>query len=172
MNSTVKFHLLSFGKAKTYFAAMLFIVGNIALPKLFHLFPQGGSGWLPIYFFTLIAAYKYGWKVGLLTAVFSPLLNHVLFGMPVTGMLPIVLTKSLLLAGVAGFASLYFKKVSIGILTLVVIFYQALGMVGEWAIAGNFYNAWQSVKIGLPGMLLQIFGGYFVIKSNIFSKYI
>jgi len=171
MNSTVKLHLLSFGNARTYLTASLFIVGNIALPKLFHLIPLGGLSFLPIYFFTLVAAYKYGWKVGLLTAVFSPLVNHILFGMPVAAMLPVILTKSLLLAGAAGFASLYFKRVSIVILTLVVISYQALGMFGEWAITGNFYNAWQSVQIGLPGMLLQIIGGYFIIKSNTLSRY-
>ena len=49
--------------------AMLFILGNMVLPQLCHLIPQGGITWLPIYFFTLIGAYKYGWKVGLLTGV-------------------------------------------------------------------------------------------------------
>lgn len=37
---------------------------------------------LPIYFFTLVAAFRCGWKVGLLTAVLSPVVNCLLFGMP------------------------------------------------------------------------------------------
>lgn len=80
--TTIRLYSLDYNNVKTYFAATLFILGNLVLPQLCHLIPQGGLTLLPIYFFTLIAAYKYGWKVGLLTAVFSPVLNHLLFGMP------------------------------------------------------------------------------------------
>ena len=73
--TSIKLYSLNYNDAKTYLAAMLFVVGNMALPQLFHLIPQGGITWLPIYFFTLIGAYKYGWKVGLLAALFSPVLN-------------------------------------------------------------------------------------------------
>ena len=81
-STTVKLYSLNYGNVRTYLAASLFIVGNILFPQFFHLIPQGGITWLPIYFFTLIGAYKYGWKVGLLTAVLSPIINSLLFGMP------------------------------------------------------------------------------------------
>lgn len=58
--TTVKFYSLNYNDVKTYWAALLFIVGNILFPQLFHLMPQGGIIWLPIYFFTLVGAYKYG----------------------------------------------------------------------------------------------------------------
>ena len=61
---TVKLYSLDYNNVKTYLAASLFILGNLALPQLFHLIPQGGITWLPIYFFTLVGAYKFGWKVG------------------------------------------------------------------------------------------------------------
>ena len=77
---TVKLYSLDYSNVKTYLIAALFIAGNMALPQLFHLIPQGGITWLPIYFFTLIGAYKFGWKVGLLTAVLSPIANSLLFG--------------------------------------------------------------------------------------------
>ena len=79
---TVKLYSLDYSNARTYLMAALFIAGNMALPQLFHLIPQGGITWLPIYFFTLICAYKFGWKVGLLTAILSPIINSLLFGMP------------------------------------------------------------------------------------------
>ena len=60
---TVKLYSLDYSNARTYLMAALFIAGNMALPQLFHLIPQGGITWLPIYFFTLIGAYKFGWKV-------------------------------------------------------------------------------------------------------------
>jgi len=75
METTVKLYTLSYKQSKTYLTAALFVLGNIILPQLFHLIPQGGVTWLPIYFFTLIGAYKYGWQVGILTALLSPLVN-------------------------------------------------------------------------------------------------
>ena len=56
---TVKLYSLDYSNAKTYLMAALFIAGNMALPQLFHLIPQGGITWLPIYFFTLIGAYQF-----------------------------------------------------------------------------------------------------------------
>ncbi len=56
--TSVKFYSLNYSDIKTYLSASLFIVGNILFPQLFHLIPQGGITWLPIYFFTLIGAYK------------------------------------------------------------------------------------------------------------------
>ena len=99
MESVVKLYSLPYSNVKTYGAALLFVIGNIALPQLFHLVPQGGMTWLPIYFFTLVGAYKYGWKVGLLTAIASPLINSALFGMPAPEVLPVILLKSVLANG-------------------------------------------------------------------------
>lgn len=149
---------------KTYLAASLFILGNVALPQLCHLVPQGGGILLPIYFFTLIGAYKYGWKVGLLTAIFSPVLNHLLFGMPALAVLPAILLKSILLSIAAGYAAYHFKRVSFFLLTMVVLSYQVVGTLGEWMIIGDFYSAMQDFRIGLPGIGLQIVGGYLFIK--------
>ena len=73
--TTVRLYSLGYGQAKTYWTAFLFVAGNVLLPQLCHLFPLGGVRWLPIYFFTLVGAYKYGWRVGLLTAVLSPAVN-------------------------------------------------------------------------------------------------
>lgn len=84
----VRLHSLTYGETKTYLFAALFIAGNILLPQLCHLAPLGGVRWLPIYFFTLVGACKYGWRVGLLTALLSPLINSALFGMPAAAALP------------------------------------------------------------------------------------
>ncbi|MDR2085930.1 MAG: ECF transporter S component, partial [Dysgonamonadaceae bacterium] len=67
MDTTVKLYSLSYKETKTYLFALIFVTGNIVLPQICHLLPNGGLTWLPIYFFTLIAAYKYGIGVGLLT---------------------------------------------------------------------------------------------------------
>ncbi len=165
--TTVKLYSLNYSNVKTYLAALLFVIGNIVLPQAFHLVPQGGIIWLPIYFFTLIGAYKYGWKVGLLTAIASPLVNSWLFGMPAITVLPLILLKSTLLAGVSGIVAHRYQRVSISLLFAVVMAYQVIGTLVEWAIVGNFFVAVQDFRIGLPGMALQIIGGYLLIKHLI-----
>lgn len=79
---TAKLYAYGYADVRTYLFAALFVVGNVVLPQLVHLIPQGGLTWLPIYFFTLVGAYKYGWRVGLLTAIVSPLVNSFSSGCP------------------------------------------------------------------------------------------
>ena len=166
-SSSVRLYSLPFGSARTYLAALLFVAGNIALPQLFHLAPQGGATWLPIYFFTLVGAYKYGWKVGLLAAAASPLLNSWLFGMPAPAVLPAILVKSVLLAAAAGWAAGRFRSVSLRLLLAVVLFYQLAGSCFEWAWTGSLHAAFQDFRVGIPGMLLQIIGGCLLVKHVI-----
>ena len=47
---------------------------------------------------------------------------------------------------------------------VVVLGYQLLGTLGEWLLKGDFYLASQDFRIGIPGMLIQIFGGYLFVK--------
>lgn len=163
--STLKLYALPYSNAKTYLAVTIFVLGNLVMPQLFHLIPKGGMVWLPIYFFTLVGAYKYGWKVGLLTAVLSPLANSAFFGMPAAAVLPAILLKSVLLAITAGYAASHFKKASLGLLIGVVLSYQFVGTLGEWAMNGDFWLAIQDFRIGVPGMLFQIFGGWVFINK-------
>lgn len=149
---------------RTYLFALLFIAGNVLLPQLCHLLPDGGKVWLPIYFFTLIASYKFGIKVGLLTALLSPLFNHILFGMPPAGMLPVLLVKSTLLAVAASWIALKSRKLSLWHVALVVVAYQLVGGMAEWGISGSLAAALQDFRLGFPGMLLQVLGGWLVLK--------
>lgn len=165
--TTVKLYSLEYNRVRTYWVAALFVIGNILLPQLCHLLPEGGLRWLPIYFFTLIGAYKYGWRVGLLTAIASPLVNSALFGMPAVALLPAILLKSVLLAGAAGYIAACFRQVSLVLFMIVVLFYQVAGTLVEWAMIGDFYSAVQDFRIGIPGMLVQILGGYLVVKHLI-----
>jgi len=161
---TIKTYAYGLANVKAYLFATLFVAGNLILPQVCHLLPQGGLMWLPIYFFTLIAAYKYGLSVGLLTAVLSPLANNLLFGMPVAGMLPMILTKSILLAVAATLVSNKAKGVSLLALLIVVLAYQLVGTLVEWAIVKDFYVALQDFRLGVPGMLLQVLGGYLLLR--------
>ncbi len=166
MSKSTAIHLysLDYSEGRTYLYATLFIIGNILVPRLCHLIPQGGLMLLPIYFFTLIAAYKFGWKVGLLTAVVSPLANSLLFAMPAPSMLPVIMVKSVLLALCASWVARRSGGVSVLALVAVVLMYQVSGSSVEWLLTGSVAAALQDFKLGVPGMLLQVFGGYAVLK--------
>jgi len=164
MDTTARLYSLTYREVKTYLFAILFVGGNILLPQLAHMVPGGGLTWLPIYFFTLIAAYKYGLRVGLLTAILSPLVNYFLFSMPALGVLPAIIAKSSLLAVAASYAAKSFGKVSIIAIILAVLSYQVAGTLVEWAIERDFFIAVQDFRIGIPGMLVQVFGGFVVLK--------
>ena len=165
MATTAKLYSLSLNTTKTYLIATVLIVCNLLLPQLAHLVPQGGFIFLPIYFFTLIAAYKYGIHVGLLTAVLSPLANNLILGMPPTAVLPAIIIKSVILAIAAAVAAKKFGKVSIIGILMAILAYQVIGTGIEWAMTQNFFVAIQDFRIGFPGMLIQLFGGYLVLKA-------
>lgn len=162
--STINFRTLGFREVKTYVSAALFVAGNIVVPQLCHLIPLGGLIFLPIYFFTLVAAYKFGWRVGVLTAVASPLINSALFGMPAVAMLPIIIVKSVLLAVAAAAVASRYRKVSLALVATAVLSAQFIGSIAEWGMTGSLAAALQDIRLGFPGILLQIFGGYAVIK--------
>lgn len=165
MNTTFNFVSLSYRQSKTYLFSVFFILGNILLPQLCHLVHLGGPTLLPIYFFTLVGAYKYGIRLGLLVAILSPLVNSFFFGMPVPALLPAIICKSVLMAVAAGYMAGRTGKLSILSLIGIVLFYQIVGGIFEWAISGSLDAALQDFRIGVPGMLLQIFGGYLLLRS-------
>ena len=164
MQSNTVYQSLSFEERRTWLLAAHFTVGNIVAPQLCHLIPQGGLILLPIYFFTLIGAYKYGWRVGLLIAWASPLMNHLLFGMPPAAMLPVLLAKSTALALVAAFVAHRFQRATLPLLLLVVVGYQLLGGAAEALITSNISAPLQDWQLGWPGLLLQVVLGWWVIN--------
>ncbi|MBO5677159.1 MAG: ECF transporter S component [Bacteroidaceae bacterium] len=143
---------LTLSNARTYLFAVLFTVGNVVLPQLCHLLPQGGLIFQPLYFFTLIAACRFGWRVALLTAVASPLINSLLFAMPSGAMLPVVLIKSVVLA--LGVSYAMTRKVRNPQLMAIIVILGAhlLGAITEWALLSSM----NTLKYCLPGAVLQV----------------
>lgn len=166
MTITTSFRALNPGltNLRTYVLGVVFVAGNLILPQLCHFIPDGGKMFLPIYFFTLIAAYKFGIRVGLLTAVFSPLLNCLFFGMPPVAVLPVLLIKSFLLAVAASWVAGKYRQLSLFHLLVVVVAYQFVGGMAEWALCGSWSVALQDWTLGLPGIVFQIVGGELVLK--------
>ena len=144
---TTSVRSLSYGDIRTYVWSAAFVACNIVLPQLCHLVPGGGLTWLPIYFFTLVAAYKFGFAAGLLTALLSPLANNLMFGMPPAPMLPIILSKSVLLAAAAAFFARKAGRVALWAVAASVVAYQAVGTMVEWGMSGSLSVALQDDRL-------------------------
>jgi hypothetical protein len=153
-----------FVEYKTYFMSFALILGSVLLPYIFHYFNMAGQIFLPIYFFVLIGAYKFGWKVGIMTGVFSPIISFVLTGMPLPIILPFVIIKGILLALTASFSAKKSKKISIAILLLVVFCYQFMGFLVIYLLTHNLVLSRADLVLGYPGLILQIIGGYLLLK--------
>ncbi len=164
METTARLYILNYDEVRTYLWAALFVACNLLLPHLFHLIPQGGIIFAPLSLVILAGAYKLGWRVGLLAALASPLVNHLLNGMPAWDVMPVMTLKLAVLALVAGLTAQYFKKVSLILLTGVVLASILIGGLGELAITGSLVATLQDVTIGWPGLLLQIAGTYLICK--------
>ncbi len=166
MNIAVLNQSYTLRDSRTYMLGALFVAGNVILPQLCHLIPQGGLIWLPIYLFTFIGAWRCGLTVGLLTAILSPLVNSALFGMPMPAALPAIMAKSVLLALAASFAASRKLRHLLPAIVAVAAFYQGAGMLFEWAVTGSATAALQDVRIGLPGIIAQIAITYLWVSGS------
>ena len=164
METSVRLYRLNYDELKTYLWAAVFVVCNMVLPKLFHLIPQGGIIFAPLSLVILAGAYKLGWKTGLLAAVASPLINNLVFGIPEWGVLPVMTLKLAVLALVAGLTAQHFRSVSLLLLISVVLVSEIIGGLGELALTGDIADTVKDFTIGWPGLLLQVFGTYLIVK--------
>ena len=164
MEANVRLYALNYDEAKTYLWAMVFVACNLVLPQVFHLIPQGGVIFSPLSLVILAGAYKFGWKTGLLAALASPLVNHLITGMPAWEVMPVMTMKLAVLALVAGLAAQRFKTVSLPLLIGVILVSKAIGCLGEFILTGGIAATIADFTIGWPGLLLQVFGAWLILK--------
>lgn len=164
MTTNTKLYTLNYNEAQTYLWALTFIVANTLLPQLFHLIPQGGIIFAPLSFVILAGAYKFGWKTGLLAALASPVVNNLIWGIPLWSVIPVMALKLAFLAVAAGLTAQYFKKTSLLLLIGVVFATELMGGLAELALTGGIAATTADFTIGWPGLLLQVFGTWGLLQ--------
>lgn len=164
MEANVRLYALNYDEAKTYLWATVFVACNLVLPQVFHLIPQGGVIFSPLSLVILVGAYKFGWKTGLLAALASPLVNHAITGLPAWEVMPVMTLKLAVLAMVAGLAAQRFKTVNLPLLIGVILVSKAIGCLGEFILTGGIAATIADFTIGWPGLLLQVFGAWLILK--------
>jgi len=155
---------LSLGDVRLYLATSAMVLGNLLLPYAVHRVPDGGRIFLPIFFFTLVAGYRFGFAAGALTGLASPLLNHVLTGMPPAEMLVSVLAKSLLIAAIAALLASRSRRLGPWTLLLAAASMQLAGFGFDIARGGGVAAGLDALRLGIPGVAIMGFGGYAVLR--------
>lgn len=166
ITSALRPRTLSFSDLKLYLFGALFIAGNVVLPSLFHRFGMAGQVFLPLYFFSLVGGLTYGWRCGLLTGMFSPLVSFWLSGMPPIVILPFVVLKSVVLGITGGFMATD-RPSRFPILSAIIAIIVAQ-FVGTAALFLKFHTIKQSILdlvVGYPGLLLQAIGAPMIIRA-------
>lgn len=163
MTTSLTVKSISHREIKSYVLALLFVTANVLLPQLFHLINFGGTAYLPILFFTLVAAATYGITAGVTTAIISPLLSMAIFGMPSLEMTLILISKGLTLALVLGYMADKFSTISILSIVIAIAAYQVVGFITTTIIL-NIGDAANLLLISYPAVIMQLIGGYFLIK--------
>ncbi|MBQ0074714.1 MAG: ECF transporter S component [Prevotella sp.] len=145
----------------------LFIAANIGLPHLFHLIPGGGIMFLPIYFFTAFAAVSFGMWTGILTAVLSPLMGYLVFGMPQIMLLPDMMLKGVLLSCTLTYMLSKAETVLARFLVVPSAVLIAWGIAGILELTMRTYEvAFQDFFTGIPGLLMMTVAGWMALFFN------
>jgi len=155
---------LNFNQLKFYIVILIFVTLSVLTPAFLHTFSIGGRIVLPLYFFVLIAGYQFGWKAGVLTALLSPILSNLISGMPTEFILILVILKSIILGFSAGIIAKTLKQISFKGIFLSILIYQILGLIIEFLLSGQINLFISDITVGYPGLLIQLFGGYFGLK--------
>jgi len=155
---------LSLAEGRFWLATGAMVLGNLLLPLALHQIPDGGRMFQPIFFFTLVAGWRFGAQAGLLTALVSPLANHFLTGLPPFALVPDLVLQSALLGALASLAAVRHPRPTVALLALVVFLHQLLCLPAATITAGG-KACLDLVRLHLPGIVLQVLGGCVVLRG-------
>jgi hypothetical protein len=103
---------LKLTKIKEVVFSAVFTALAVYTPMILHYFggAEAGKKFLPMPFFVLAAGLLLGWRAGLATGLFSPIVSFLLTGMPFLNILPIIIVQ---LSAFGFFAGILRKKYNI-----------------------------------------------------------
>ncbi len=144
----------------------MFIALGLMLPQLFHfLGPQAGTIFSPMHIPVLLAGLILGGPIGLVVGVLTPLMSHLVTGMPPISPVPMMVLMMVEL-GVYGLITGWVNKLTrspmVALVSAMVLGRIALGLAA-WGVAPIFgfrpnpvTFVWGGLVTGWPALVLQI----------------
>jgi hypothetical protein len=162
--------VLKYEDVRSYVFTIGFVALGVIVPWACHQFHLAGPTFLPMQYFVLLAGLLFGWRVGLVVGLLTPLTSYAISGMPVVRVLPQVAVE---LSAYGLMAGLLREKLNLravwlllgamigGRLALLVAIgvsalvsgesYSALGVASNPLLA-----VWAVVRQGWPGIIIQL----------------
>ena len=145
-------------RTKEIIFSAVFTALAVYAPMLVHYFGgvDAGRKFLPMPFFVLLAGLALGWRAGLVTGLVSPIISFLLSGMPVIGVLPIIIIQ---LCAYGFFAGLLKKKYNtfISLAGAIILGFALVGLAvlffSKMNVAAYILSA---VRDGWIGILFQL----------------
>jgi riboflavin transporter FmnP len=143
----------------------LFLALAVVLPVGFHAFGIGGRVFLPMHFPVLLAGFLVGPYSGLAVGLMSPLISHLITGMPPTYAVPLMSLELALYGLVAGLA---YRRLRLNIYIALIVamivgrimFGLGLFILGMFMelpyTATAFFSTAGPIIAGLPGIIAQL----------------
>ena len=162
--------ILKYADIRSYIFASAFVLLAVATPWVFHQFYLAGPTFLPMHIFVFVAGLLFGWRVGLMVGLLTPLASYAVSGMPLLPVLPQIVVELSVYGLVAGILreklnlrvvwSLLGAMIA-GRLTLL------LAVLMIYLIAGKVYSplgpeanpflvVWATIKQGWLGIVIQL----------------
>lgn len=163
--------LLSSKKAKYVIGTILLSGIGIALPRIFHVLAgsSAGSTFLPMHIAVLIAALVFGTTSGCIVAGSSVIFSYLLTGMPTLARMPYMLIELLIYAILLSVCNKKFNSYVSLIATIILgrVLYSGVLAIAIHVIGLPTYgiSVIESIKAGLPGILIQIICIPFLAKA-------
>ncbi len=167
--------VLKYTDIRSYAFTVTFISLAVATPWVFHQFHLAGPTFLPMHIFVLVAGLLFGWRVGLMVGLFTPLASYAISGMPVIMILPQIVVEISVYGVVAGILGEKFNLrviwsligamlagrlallLIVSILCLGGAIYSPLGLyAGRGAEANPLAVLWSVIVLGWPGIAIQL----------------
>ncbi len=153
-------------KTKQLVLTAMFIALGVVLPQAFHAIPNAGSVFLPMHIPVLISGFVVGPLFGLICGLATPLLSHLIFGMPPAPVLPGMLCELAVYGLMTGVFSKVVKNDNYTVKTCIVLVLSMLcgrityGILNALVFRAGSYSfaAWTSAAFvtAIPGIIIQL----------------
>ncbi|MBO4358611.1 MAG: ECF transporter S component [Erysipelotrichaceae bacterium] len=153
-------------KTKQLVLTAMFVALGVVLPQAFHAIPNAGSVFLPMHIPVLMSGFVVGPLFGLICGVATPLLSHLIFGMPPAPVLPGMLCELAVYGLMTGLLSRLIKIKNVTAKTYIVLILAMLagrltyGVLNALVFKAGSYSmqAWTSAAFitALPGIVIQL----------------